>query len=53
MESPRFAVPRRGRALRAKAELSGKLEDDVAARHGLAVPEDRAEVLRRLEALLG
>ena len=41
------------RALRAKAELFGRLEDEVAARHGLAVPEDRAEVIRRLEGLLG
>ena len=41
-----------GRALRAKAELFGQLEDEVAARYDLAVPEDRAEVLRRLEALL-
>jgi hypothetical protein len=28
------------------------LEDEVAARFDLTVPEDRAEVLRRLEALL-
>jgi aminoglycoside 6-adenylyltransferase len=41
------------RALRAKAELFGRLEDEIAARHGLVVPEDRPEVLRRLEALLG
>jgi aminoglycoside 6-adenylyltransferase len=40
------------RALSAKAELFGRVEDEVAARHGLVVPEDRAEVLRRLEALL-
>jgi len=40
------------RALRAKAGLFGRLEDEVAARHGFVVPEDRAEVLRRLEALL-
>jgi aminoglycoside 6-adenylyltransferase len=40
------------RALRAKAELFGRLEDEVAARYELGVPEDRAEVLRRLEALL-
>jgi len=40
------------RALRAKAELFGRLEDEVAARYGLVVPEDRAEVLGRLEALL-
>jgi aminoglycoside 6-adenylyltransferase len=39
------------RALRAKAALFGQIEDEVAARHGLTVPEDRAEVLRRLEAL--
>jgi hypothetical protein len=32
--------------------LFGRVEDKVAARHGLVVPEDRAEVLRRLEALL-
>ena len=31
------------RALRAKAELFGKVEDDVAARYELAVPEDRPE----------
>ncbi len=40
------------RALRAKAALFGQVEDEVAARHGLTVPEDRAEVLSRLEALL-
>jgi aminoglycoside 6-adenylyltransferase len=40
------------RALRAKAALFGQIEDEVAARHGLTVPEDRAEVLRRLEKLL-
>ena len=40
------------RALRAKAELFGRLEDEVASRYGLVVPEDRPEVLRRLEALL-
>jgi len=40
------------RALRAKAELFGQVEDEVAARHDLVVPEDRAELLRRLEALL-
>ena len=40
------------RALRAKAELFAKVEDEVAARHGLVVPEDRPEVLRRLEAQL-
>jgi aminoglycoside 6-adenylyltransferase len=40
------------RALRAKAELFAKVEDEVAARYELAVPEDRPEVLRRLETLL-
>jgi hypothetical protein len=40
------------RALRVKAELFGKVEDDVAGRYELAVPEDRPEVLRRLETLL-
>ena len=40
------------RALRAKAELFGRVEDEVAARYDLTVPEDRAEVLRRLETLL-
>jgi aminoglycoside 6-adenylyltransferase len=40
------------RALRAKAELFGEVEDDVAARYELTVPEDRPEVLRRLERLL-
>jgi hypothetical protein len=40
------------RALRAKAELFGQVEDEVAARFDLTVPEDRAEALRRLEALL-
>lgn len=40
------------RALRAKAELFGRLEDEVAARYELVVPEDRAEVMGRLEALL-
>jgi aminoglycoside 6-adenylyltransferase len=36
------------RALRAKGELFGRLEDEVAARFGLAVSVDREEVLRRL-----
>ena len=40
------------RALRAKAELFGRVEDEVAVRYGLGVPEDRAEVLERLESLL-
>jgi aminoglycoside 6-adenylyltransferase len=40
------------RALRAKSALFGQVEDEVAARHDLAVPEDRTEVLKRLEALL-
>lgn len=40
------------RALRAKAELFGQVEDEVAARYDLIAPEDRAEVLSRLEALL-
>jgi aminoglycoside 6-adenylyltransferase len=40
------------RALRAKAVLFGRVEDEVAARYDLVVPEDRAEVLRRLEARL-
>ena len=40
------------RALRAKAELFGQVENQVAARYHLVVPEDRAEVLRRLDALL-
>jgi aminoglycoside 6-adenylyltransferase len=40
------------RALRAKAELFGKVEDEVATRYELTVPEDRPEVLRRLETLL-
>src|SRR5262245_33164363 len=34
--------------LRAKAELFGRVEDEVAARHGLVASEDRAEVLKRL-----
>jgi aminoglycoside 6-adenylyltransferase len=36
------------RALRAKGELFGRLEDEVAARFGLAVSVDRGEILRRL-----
>lgn len=40
------------RGIRGKAELFGQVEDEVAARFELTVPEDRAEVLRRLEALL-
>jgi len=40
------------RALRAKAELFGRVEDEVAARFDLVVQEDRVEVLGRLEALL-
>lgn len=40
------------RALRVKGELFGRVEDEVAARFELTVPEDRPEVFRRLEALL-
>jgi aminoglycoside 6-adenylyltransferase len=36
------------RALRAKGELFGRLEDEVAARFGLAVSVDREEIFRRL-----
>jgi aminoglycoside 6-adenylyltransferase len=39
------------RALRTKAELFAKVEDDVAERFGLALSVDRTEVLRRLEVL--
>jgi aminoglycoside 6-adenylyltransferase len=38
--------------LRAKGELFGELEHDVAERFALTEPVDREEVLRRLEALL-
>lgn len=40
------------RALRATAELLARLEDDVTRRFGLAGPVDRAEIQRRLDALL-
>jgi aminoglycoside 6-adenylyltransferase len=40
-----------GRALRAKAELFGRLEDDVAERCGLRLPVNRQEILRRLDDL--
>jgi len=48
----RYEVGDLARALRAKAELFGRVEDEVAARYDLVVPEDRAEVLSRLDALL-
>ncbi len=41
-----------GRALRAKGELFGELERDVAQRFVLVEPLDRAEILRRLDRLL-
>jgi aminoglycoside 6-adenylyltransferase len=41
-----------GRALRAKGELFGELEGDVAQRFGLVEPVDRGEIFRRLDALL-
>jgi aminoglycoside 6-adenylyltransferase len=41
-----------GRALRAKGELFGELERDVAQRFGLVEPVDRREVFSRLDALL-
>jgi aminoglycoside 6-adenylyltransferase len=41
-----------GRALRAKGELFGGLEREVAQRFGLVEPVDRVEALRRLDALL-
>jgi aminoglycoside 6-adenylyltransferase len=41
-----------GRALRAKGELFGELESDVARRFGLVQPIDRREILRRLDGLL-
>jgi aminoglycoside 6-adenylyltransferase len=41
-----------GRALRATGELFGELEHDVAQRFGLVEPVDRAEIFRRLDALL-
>jgi aminoglycoside 6-adenylyltransferase len=40
------------RALRATGEVFGRLEDEVVSRFGLTPPIDRAEVLRRLDALL-
>jgi aminoglycoside 6-adenylyltransferase len=40
------------RALRAKGELFGELETQVAQRFALAEPVDRAEILRRLDELL-
>jgi aminoglycoside 6-adenylyltransferase len=40
------------RALRAKGELFGELGQGVAQRFDLADPVDRAEILRRLDALL-
>jgi hypothetical protein len=39
-------------SLRAKGELYGALEDDVAQGFGLAEPVDRGEILGRLDALL-
>jgi aminoglycoside 6-adenylyltransferase len=41
-----------GRALRAKGELFGELERDVARRFRLVEPVDRKEILRRLDELL-
>jgi aminoglycoside 6-adenylyltransferase len=41
------------RALRAKGELFGRLEEDVAQRFHLVEPVDRSEVMSRLDALLG
>jgi aminoglycoside 6-adenylyltransferase len=41
-----------GRAFRAKGELFGELERDVAQRFGLVEPVDRGEILRSLGALL-
>jgi aminoglycoside 6-adenylyltransferase len=40
------------RALRAKGELFGQLEDDIVQRFHLVHAVDRSEVLRRLDALL-
>jgi aminoglycoside 6-adenylyltransferase len=40
------------RALRAKGELFGGLEHEVAGRFDLAEPVDRAEILQRLDSLL-
>lgn len=40
------------RALRAKGELFGQLEDDVVQRFRLVEPVDRSEVMRRLDGLL-
>jgi aminoglycoside 6-adenylyltransferase len=40
------------RALRAKGELFGRLEDDVVQRFDLVDTVDRSEVMRRLDALL-
>ena len=40
------------RALRAKGELFGQLEDDVVQRFRLVEPVDRNEVMRRLDGLL-
>jgi aminoglycoside 6-adenylyltransferase len=41
-----------GRALRAKGELFGELEGDVAQRFGLVELVDRGEILRRLNVVL-
>jgi aminoglycoside 6-adenylyltransferase len=40
------------RALRAKCELFGQLEEVVTERFHLVEPVDRSEVMRRLDALL-
>lgn len=41
-----------GRAFRAKGELFGELERDVAQRFVLVEPVDRPEILRRLDTML-
>jgi aminoglycoside 6-adenylyltransferase len=42
-----------GRALRAKGDLFGRLEDDVVRLFDLEAPVDRGEILKRLGVLLG
>jgi aminoglycoside 6-adenylyltransferase len=48
----RYDAAEIGRALRAKGELFGELEHDVAQRFGLVELVDRGEILRRLDVLL-
>jgi aminoglycoside 6-adenylyltransferase len=48
----RYEVKDIGRALRAKGDLFGQLERDVAQRFNLVEPVDRSEIFSRLDALL-